>query len=386
MVFRTAGAIARAPVSALSVWCGALVLLAVAGAPDDAGARGTPSTPGTAPAAVALAPRPPAPGIYRLADLNRIDAARLDRATTYLLQPVDPLDNHGPHLPAGTDPLLSGALTEALATRLRSARPDWSVVILPALPIGSGLVGELGGIYMHTSALGVHESDLRRFVASWALHPGESGFPNLFFVSVHPDPQHQRALNDVSDLFYGNYGMVGGSVFSFVLGDSAWRARATDLGERHVGRVPEADPMFQFYGGLAETSLMLHLMPERVDPSYATLEMVGASSWSDLTRLVRAYGWLGYIGNPAAATAEYGAALWESLVEASAAFVMEIGDGVSTQGRPRLEDALYEDFDLRDSIRAGRRLYERYRQRQDTFFQRQTAAEKEKYGDRAVER
>jgi creatinine amidohydrolase len=330
-------------------------------------------------------PFPPTPGIYRLADLNRVGAARIPRATTYLLQQIDPLDNHGAHLPAGTNFFLSGALVDALAERLRDVRPDWSVLILPPLPLGSGLVGELGGIEMHTSAQGVSSTDLRRVVANWGLHPGESAYPNLFFVSINPDPLHHRALNDVSDFYYGNYGMYGGSVLSFVLADSAVRADLVALGEKRFGRVPEADPVLQLYGGLAETSLMLHLMPEKVDPSYAELPLVGASSWSDLPRIVHQRGWEGYIGNPARATPEYGAELWERLVDAGTRFIVETADRTPTNDRPRLEDVLNEDFELREAYRRTRRMYDRHRLRQDTFFQRRAAEENKAHGEKWVE-
>ena len=60
--------------------------------------------------------------------------------------PVSPIEEHGPHLPLGTDMYTCRALAEALATQLEERYPDMTAVVLPVTPLGSGTVPYLGTI------------------------------------------------------------------------------------------------------------------------------------------------------------------------------------------------------------------------------------------------
>src|SRR5439155_14833326 len=84
--------------------------------------------------------RPPPRG-RRLSLVPPPDPVRLDKLVwpelagraerSILVVPLGSTEQHGPHLPLGTD----SAVAVALAERLASARPD--VVVAPALPYGS---------------------------------------------------------------------------------------------------------------------------------------------------------------------------------------------------------------------------------------------------------
>jgi creatinine amidohydrolase len=330
---------------------------------------------------------PPTPGIYHLAELHRVEAARLDRSQCFLLQALSPLDLHGPHLPAATSFELSQDFTLAVAERLRRARPEWSVVILPPLPIGAGATGEMGGVYLHSSTVPVDLFQLREFLGNWFLGPAENAHTNLAVISFHLDPQHLKAISDVCDYYVQNYGMAALNVMSYALADSATLAGARDLGVKALGDVPEAGLVFEMLsGGVAETSLMLALHPDAVEPDYKELEPRIATSWDDAVTLVKTFGWPGYIGHPARATAAYGRSLWEYLADRSAALILERVGGSLLTGRPRLEDVIKDEFALREAIRADHRHYERYTRRYNTWLERLAAADKTAQGNKSIEK
>ena len=332
-------------------------------------------------------PVPPAPGTYHLADLHRVEAARLDRSHCFLLQAISPIDLHGPHLPAGTSLKLSVALTNEVARRLRKAKPDWSVLILPELPVGAGGTGEIGGVYFHSSSVPLDLFTLRRFLGAWILGPAENAYPNLSVISFHLDPQHLKAISDACDFYLQNYGMGAMNVMSLLMADSTTLAEAKALGIKTLGDVPEASLTFELLsGGVAETSLMLHLSPEDVDSDYTALEPTIASSWSDAVTIVKAFGWPGYLGHPARATPAYGKALWDILADRATALILERAGGSLLAGRPRFEDAIKDDFNLREAIRADHRLYDRHTRRFDTWLERWAAADKTAQGNKSIER
>lgn len=77
--------------------------------------------------------------VLRFADLNTRDFAALHRNKTVVVVPGGILEEHGPYLPAGSDGIFNGRLTEDLAVEIPK-RPGWKALILPMIPLGAGRV------------------------------------------------------------------------------------------------------------------------------------------------------------------------------------------------------------------------------------------------------
>lgn len=356
------------------------VILGIVGV-DLSSARETSKT-----GAAAARQSPPTPGIYHLETLRRVEAARLDRSHCFLLQAISPIDLRGPHLPANTALELSKAMTEEVALRLRKAKPEWSVVIMPDLPLGTGATGELGNVYFHTSSVALDMFALRRVLGPWFLGQAQNAYPNLSVISFHIDPQHLRAISATCDFYLQNFGMNTLNVMSYLMADSTTLARARILGQKTLGQVPEAELTFELMcGGVAETSLMLSLRPDEVDGKYSELEPYIATSWNDALIMVKAFGWPGYLGHPARATRAYGQALWEILADQSTELILERSGGSTLVGRPRFEEVITTEFELREAIRASQRVYNRHIQRYDTWLSRWATADKAANGNKSIE-
>jgi creatinine amidohydrolase len=99
------------------------------------------------------------------------------------------------------------------------------------------------------------------------------------------------------------------------------------------GASPASELGMGIHGGTDETSIMLHLAPELVDMSTATRNVPEALADNRYVRFGGAvgFGWLsndfgpdGHIGDPTAATAEHGAALFDGAVDAFCEALAEI--------------------------------------------------------------
>lgn len=328
--------------------------------------------------------QPPAPAIYRLEELNRLQLARIPRDRTFLLQPVAPPNIHGGELPSGTDIILTEELADRVAGRLRALRPEWSVLLLPTLPIGAGATNQLGYLNLHPSSMPVDPEVLRHFLDSWLLGVAESAFGNLFFLSLHADPVHHQMLGDVALLYFHNYLMRAEDISSLVLADSTWKARATEVGRKFLGDTPEARPDFEMMGGAAETALMLAARPDLVGADYAAQKPIPVASWDDVVNRIYTEGWPGYIGHPGLATKEYGQALWPTLVDAHVDLIMKLADSDTRLTGPRLEDVMADSPPLRDSVRSRQRFYDKYARRYATWVKDRADKEKAALGNRSV--
>ena len=194
-----------------------------------------------------------------------------------LVVPLGSVEQHGHHLPLGTDTSVACAVADAAAGSLDGA------LLAPALAYGASgeHEGFPGTISIGTEALTGLLVEYGRSAGRWA--------GRVLVVNGHGG--NLDALT------------AAGTVLRGEGRDVAWFPCAVPGGDAHAGRT--------------ETSLMLHVEPERVRPDDAVAGET-APIGSLLPRLraagVRAVSPNGVLGDPAGASAEEGAELLDALV------------------------------------------------------------------------
>ncbi len=210
-------------------------------------------------------------------ELRWLGSADLDRSATIVL-PLGSTEQHGPHLPVSVDALIAEYLSRELATVRRD-----EVVLAPSMPYGSS--GEHAGF---AGTISIGQDALEHVLVEFCRSATET-FAGVFIVNGH-----------------------GGNLQPL--------ARACELmrmESRHV-RAWSASYAGDAHAGHAETSMMLHLHPQRVDMSRATVgntrplpELI-----ADLRRGgTRAVAPNGVLGDPTTASADDGACLLHAMSE-----------------------------------------------------------------------
>lgn len=219
--------------------------------------------------------------------------------TTAVL-PIGAIEQHGRHLPVGTDTLLATAFAERLAQRL-------DAYLLPPLAISASIEHRRakGTVYLKADTLALVVRD----IAESLRH---SGFTRLVLANFH-----------------------GGN---WVLKPTIRQLNRDLAGFRTVLVHPELAPadyaaIFEHktgdvHGGEFETSLMLHLYPDTVRSLPAPAAGAGTEKFPpqafldyfDMTELTRDGHW----GWPAAATAEKGRRAMDALVVTALRFIQQI--------------------------------------------------------------
>lgn len=210
----------------------------------------------------------------RLESLSWPDAEAV-AAASILAVPLGSTEQHGPHLPIGTD----SAIAVALADRLADARPD--VIVAPVLPYGSA--GEHAA-FPGTLSIGAAALEM----VTVELVRSADAFAGVVLVSGHGG--NAQALAAAASTLQSEGRQV-----------LAWSPCIAG-GDAHAGRT--------------ETSLMLALAPDSV--------RLGAAEPGDLRPLAAVMGELrrggvasvspnGVLGDPTGATTEEGGQLLELL-------------------------------------------------------------------------
>ena len=143
--------------------------------------------------------------VYTLADLNTRQIQALDRQHTVVVIPGGILEEHGPYLPSYTDGYAIEAYARELA-RAIVARPGWTVVIFPQIPIGNDPANTIGAKTIFPGSYPVRMATLRAMYMDLANELGDQGFRWIFLVHNHGAPNHHKALNQASDYFRDTYG------------------------------------------------------------------------------------------------------------------------------------------------------------------------------------
>ncbi len=268
--------------------------------------------------------------MYRLEEMTAAAVGALDRDRTVAMLAVSPLEQHGPHLPLGVDAFTARHFAEELARRLVAARPGWSVLLAPTLPLGSFTLQGPGTLTARPrvvrDALVDHGASLAR-----------AGFRFILVTSGHAGPTHLVALDEAAALVSRRHGVVMASLS----GHLAWRFRSRrflDGVEATLGR-PLSDAERRAFAedahaGWWETSMMLMLRPDLVDGGWPALP---PARYSTLARLVPDYatrgGGQGYVGHPALADPDFARATSEVLLAEGMALVNGLLDGAPAAPR-----------------------------------------------------
>jgi creatinine amidohydrolase len=262
--------------------------------------------------------------VLRLEELSAPALAALDRGRTLVLLGVSPLEHHGPHLPVGVDVLAARHFCEAVGERLMARGPRWTVLLAPTLPIGSFALEAPGTV-------GVRQRAVRDVVVDYGRALARAGFRYVLVVSGHAGPGHLVALEEAAALVTRRHGIAMASITGYL----AWgflRGRFVPRIEAALGRpfTPEERAAFadDAHGGWWETSLMLWLRPDLVDPAYRRLPPARYSLPERLRpNFPHRGGGQGYAGDPARADLAFAKAVLEVLLEEALVLTERFLDG-----------------------------------------------------------
>jgi len=228
---------------------------------------------------------------YALDQLTWPEVGRILAREPRLIFPVGALEQHGPHLPLGANVLVAERVADEVSRRLRVLRAP---TFFYGVAVGRGPCPGTAGLRRKTFHRAVNE-----LLARWEDH----GVTEFIIVTAHRFEPHLEAL-------------------LMALTDTSLTT-VYDLFQVDVSDLLEGDPEREHAGEL-ETSLLMHLAPERV-------RLEEARDFVPEARALRKYtrGRVptpppesrGVLGHPSRASADKGRAVFERYVETLSAVI-----------------------------------------------------------------
>jgi creatinine amidohydrolase/Fe(II)-dependent formamide hydrolase-like protein len=275
--------------------------------------------------------------VLEVATLNTAQVAALDRDRTVVVLPGGILEQHGPFLPSYTDGYASERLGAAVA-QAAGARDGWDALLFPQVPLGSSAANEIGGRWPFPGSFTLRNETLRAVYMDLADQLAEAGFRWVLVVHLHGAPLQNRMLDEASDYFREVHGGRMLHLYGLMRVQRAW-------GEGAARLAPEiaATEGFCVHVCIDETSVVLHLRPDLVDPSYRDAAPLTGADISELRAIAQQERWPGYFGTPRHARAEYGRAVMEALEREMVAAVHDLLDGREDRLGARFSDVAGRD-------------------------------------------
>jgi creatinine amidohydrolase/Fe(II)-dependent formamide hydrolase-like protein len=256
--------------------------------------------------------------VMRATTMTSADFAKLNRARTVIILPGGILEEHGPYLPIYTDGFLNQRLADSLAIAI-DARPGWTPVIFPAIPLGNSGANDIGARFSFPGTYAVRFETLRDVFMDLADELGAQGFRWVFVVHLHGAPNHSRALDDAGDYFHATYqgrmvhlaGLM--PIFGALEGAKSPSAKRADG--------------LPIHSGMDETSLLGFIAPSLLRSEFRAAKDQADSTMDGLIRLAEAREWPGYLGAPRLASRAHGARVWRALADSTTRIALRILDG-----------------------------------------------------------
>lgn len=252
-------------------------------------------------------------------------AAALERGAVGLWA-MGVIEQHGPHLPTGTDVYIPGARLRAVKALL--ARDGVEALIIPPFYWGVNFVSA-----SFPATIKVRAEVMQELLTDVMKSLAQDGMKQMFLVSGHNDRAHNEAI--VSAVRRGR--LESGLQPWFVCDRMVAERLGHACGDPDVlpfqAPPAAAGAFLDIHAGEVETSLMLACNPEVVRRDRLTglpptnLQASDLAQWRHGHEIARQVTPHGYFGAPASATAARGAALLADEATAIAAAIRQCAQG-----------------------------------------------------------
>jgi len=233
--------------------------------------------------------------IIQMEELSWKQIEELDKNKTIFFLPISPLEEHGPHLPVGTD-LLTAKDTATEAIRILNRKnPGLTYVLFPAIPLGyCKFNADFPG------SISVSSKVVRDVVYSIGSSLASHGFKYLVICTYHMAIGHLKGIYSGMERVMRKYDMRICEPLSPYFYNNEVEKHEPKLG---------FDNSKEMHAGFRETSLMKYQYPYLVDESHKKLQNIYRNLRSPriLGKTFKELGLEdGYVGSPARADADYG--------------------------------------------------------------------------------
>ena len=247
-----------------------------------------------------------------------------DKDNAVVFIPISPLEEHGPHLPVGTDLLTSQDAAKETIKVLSKKNPKIQCLLFPLIPLG---YTKLAACFPGTVPTKVNV--IKTVVYDVCSSLAKYGFKFFVICSFHMDLGHLKGIYSGKSKVMRRYDVNISEPWGPYFYNKEVEKREPKL---------DFDAKKEIHGGFRETSLMKYQYPYLVDKSYKDLQNVYKNLYSSryIGKDFKEIGLTeGYCGSPAKADSDYGRWFFQEVVNTYVDSVIDMIDGKNPVDLPK---------------------------------------------------
>ncbi|MBD5588876.1 creatininase family protein [Clostridium botulinum] len=231
----------------------------------------------------------------------------LDKNKSVIFVALSPIEEHGPHLPLGTDYISAKDLLKAVIDNLEKQNNAYNYIIHPSFPIGYNEC-----VMNYPGTISFKSKTIENIIMDLGESISRVGFKKMVIVNHHLDLGHIKAIENAKDILNKECSLKVLEVASSIIYSQSKKENAKIVRN-------DLDMEREIHADVRETSFMLFKHPELVKDCYSTLEPI----YMDMKEFIKSNGrcWReygieeGYIGSPAKGSKEKGKVQFEDMVK-----------------------------------------------------------------------
>ncbi|MEF8848136.1 MAG: creatininase family protein [Candidatus Thermoplasmatota archaeon] len=233
--------------------------------------------------------------IIEMKNLSWKQIEDLEKDKTIFFLPISPLEEHGPHLPVGTDYLTSIDTVNEAIKILNKKKPKLTYIKIPAIPLGFCKFNQ-----DFPGSISVDGKTIQNIVYSIGSSLARHEFKYMIISSYHMALAHLRGIYSAMKKLRSKYDMRIYEPWGPYFYNNLVEEKEPDL---------DFDTEKEVHAGFRETSLMKYQYPYLVDRSHKDLQSIyrNLNSPRVLGKTFKKLGLKqGYVGSPSRADPDYG--------------------------------------------------------------------------------
>ncbi|WP_236900241.1 MULTISPECIES: creatininase family protein [Clostridium] len=200
--------------------------------------------------------------IFNMEKVTWKEIDNLDKDKSVIFVALSPIEEHGPHLPLGTDYISAKDLLKAVIDNLEKQNNAYNYIIHPSFPIGYNEC-----VMNYPGTISFKSKTIENIIVDLGESISRSGFEKMVIVNHHLDLGHIKAIENAKNMLNKECSLKVLEVASSIIYSQSKKENPKIVKN-------DLDMEREIHADVRETSFMLFKHPELVKDCYSTLDSI----------------------------------------------------------------------------------------------------------------
>lgn len=242
--------------------------------------------------------------IKKIEEMTWKEFDKLDKEKSIIMVALSPIEEHGPHLPLGTDFIAANDCLLEVVNYLEKKESEFNYIVHPPFPIGYN-----ENVMNYPGTLFYRSKTVENLLIDFGESIARSGIKKIIIINHHLDLGHIKAIDNAREYLLEKLNVQLLEVASRII-------YSEENSKENISNGVNSEQ--EIHADLRETSFMLYKHSGLVRNCYKELEPVHL----DMKKFIRSGGKCfrergiieGYIGSPGNSTATFGEKQFEDMI------------------------------------------------------------------------